>query len=172
MGNDINYAAVLADIDARISKLQATREGIVDLMALSGTSPSGGPGGLSPTGKPAHDAFIGMSIPDAAKKHLASARKKLSTQDLMAAFTEGGLPESKYNTVYAILRRREKQVGDVINMKGDWALSEWYPNHRPKSKAAKGESEAPELSDEEIAELVKESNQVVDEINLGTKKVS
>ena len=88
MGNDINYPdfldfvkaswhapvvafygankeAVLADIDARISKLQATREGIVELMALSGTSPSGGPSGLSPTGKPAHDAFIGMSIPAA-----------------------------------------------------------------------------------------------------------
>ena len=31
----INYEAVLADIDARIAKLQATREGIVDLMVIS-----------------------------------------------------------------------------------------------------------------------------------------
>lgn len=28
----------------------------------------------------------------------------------------------------AVLRRREKQVGDIINMKGDWALAEWFPN--------------------------------------------
>jgi hypothetical protein len=52
------------------------------------------------------------------------------------------LPPSKYNTVYSILSRREKQVGDIINMKGDWALAEWYPNHRPKAKAASKDADA------------------------------
>lgn len=46
MSEPINYEAVLADIDARIAKLQTTREGIVELMAASGTAPaSGGPSG-------------------------------------------------------------------------------------------------------------------------------
>ncbi len=38
-----------------------------------------------------------------------------------------------YTTVYAILARRQKQVGDIVNMKGDWGLAEWYPNHRFKT---------------------------------------
>ncbi len=89
-----------------------------------------------------------MSIPDAAKKHLTAMRKKQSTQDLMTAMQAGGLPESKYSTVYAILRRREKQVGDIINMKGDWALQEWYPNYRKKSSASEeGEDESKETTD-------------------------
>jgi hypothetical protein len=39
------------------------------------------------------------------------------------------------------LRRREKQVGDIINMKGDWALAEWYPNHRKRTKQEETEEE-------------------------------
>ena len=60
----------------------------------------------------------------------------------MAALEKGGLPPVKYNTLYAILRRREKQVGDIINMQGDWALKEWYPNYRPAAKDAKNGTDA------------------------------
>jgi len=66
-----------------------------------------------------------LSIPDATKKLLEMTRAKQSTQDVMDALEKGGLPPSKYNTVYSILARRERQVGDIINMKGDWALKEW-----------------------------------------------
>jgi hypothetical protein len=52
----------------------------------------------------------------------------------MAALESGGLPHSKYNTVYAILRRRESQVGDIVNMQGEWGLASWYPNHVKKAK--------------------------------------
>jgi hypothetical protein len=136
----INYEAVLADLENRKAQLEAAISGIRLMMGQSGTNPSG-PGGGSPYGggTPAHDAFIGLSIPDAAKKHLKAVRKKLSTQDLMTALQAGGLPESKYNTVYTILRRREKQIGDLINLKGDWALQEWYPNYRKKSSSLEEE---------------------------------
>ena len=72
----------------------------------------------------------------------------------MKALESGGLPESKYTTVYSILRRREKQVGDVINMQGDWALAEWYPNYRKRTKE---EAEA----GEETAETDKTSKKAV-----------
>jgi len=146
----INYEAVLADLESRKAQLEATIAGIRLVMGQPGTSPSGpGGGGGYSGGAPAHDAFIGMSIPEAAKKHLTAVRKKLSTQDLMAAMESGGLPPSKYNTVYAILRRREKQVGDIINMKGDWALQEWYPNYRKKSSTSEDEeSDATETGEE------------------------
>lgn len=136
MSEGPNYDALLADIDAKIAKLQAARETIVEIMAMSGGSPSG-PG---PGGKIAHDAFLQMSIPDAAKKYLGMSRKKQNTQAIIEALEQGGLPRSAYNTVYAVLRRREKQTGDIINMQGDWALPEWYPNY--KKKAATEEEEA------------------------------
>jgi hypothetical protein len=130
----INYEAVLADLEARRSQLDATIAGIKSLLGQSISGPGGPSGGGGYSGaSPAHDAFIGMSMPEAAKKHLSAVRKKLSTQELMTALEAGGLPPSKYNTVYAILRRRENQVGDIINMKGDWGLAEWYPNYRRKA---------------------------------------
>lgn len=131
MGSEtVNWEAALAEIDARIAKLQATREGILELMAASGTTPTGGP-----SGKLAHDAFLKMSIPDATKKYLSTVRQKKSTQNIIDALEQGGLPRSVYSTVYAVLRRREKQIGDIINMQGDWALAEWYPNYKKKSSS-------------------------------------
>lgn len=141
-----DYAAVLADIEAKIAKLQATAEGIRELMALSGISPTGGGGG-----KVAHDAFLKMSIPDATKKYLGTVRKKQDTQSIIDALEQGGLPRSEYQTVYAVLRRREKQIGDIINMQGDWALAEWYPNLRKKA-SKEGESESEETEKDEKAE--------------------
>jgi hypothetical protein len=133
----INYEAVLADLENRKSQLDAAIAGIRLVMGQPGSGPSG-PSGGGGGSTPAHDAFIGMSIPEAAKKHLTAVRKKLSTQELMTAMEAGGLPPSKYATVYAILSRRENKVGDVINMKGDWGLSEWYPNYRKKSSTGDG----------------------------------
>lgn len=145
----INYEAVLADLEARRAQLDAAITGIKLMLGQSGAGPGGPTGGAGTyTGStPAHDAFIGMSIPEAAKKHLTAVRKKLSTQDIMTALEAGGLPPSKYSTVYAILRRRENQVGDIINMKGDWALQEWYPNYRNK-KSSGGEETAEDESKE------------------------
>lgn len=138
-GSGIDYAAVLADIEARIAKLEATADGIRDIMA-AGSGTVGGPsgprgGGIQP------DSFLGMSIPDATKKALEMTRTKMSTQEVMEAIVKGGLPPSKYNTVYSILARRASQVGDIVNMKGDWALADWYPNHRPKAKTKDAEQE-------------------------------
>ena len=125
----INYEAVLADLEARKAQLEVTIAGI----RLHLRSVRYRPERRAKRRRwlcracSAHDAFIGMSIPEAAKKHLTAVRKKLSTQEIMTALEAGGLPPSKYSTVYAILSRRENKVGDIINMKGDWALQEWYP---------------------------------------------
>jgi hypothetical protein len=139
MAEPINYEAVLADIEERIAKLQATADGVRQIMAMSGSTPAGGPGG-----KIAHDAFLRMSIPDATKKYLGIVRQKKDTQAIIDALEQGGLPRSEYQTVYAVLRRREKQIGDIINMQGDWALAEWYPNYRKKASGDEPESEETE----------------------------
>jgi hypothetical protein len=133
----INYDAVLADIEVRIKKLQDTAEGIRAIIAMGGGSPSG------PSGKIAHNAFLKMSIPEATKKYLTMAEQKKDTQAIIDALEQGGLPRSEYQTVYAVLRRREKQVGDIINMQGDWALAEWYPNYKKRS-SSEGDAETEE----------------------------
>jgi hypothetical protein len=146
----IDYEAVIADLEAKKAQLDAT---INMLRALSGigtlgiTPPSGSPSGGS-GGRIAPDAFFGKSIPEAAVMHLSNVRQKLSTQQLMDAFEAGGLPKSKYNTVYAILRRREGQVGDIVNMQGEWGLASWFPNH------AKAKSTAKKAAASESAETV------------------
>lgn len=125
----INYKAVLADLEEKKKQIEQAIAGIKVLAAQAGSSPSTA-GVLGPS------VFLGMSIPDATKKLLEITRQKQPTQAIVDALEAGGLPKSKYTTVYTILQRREKQVGDVINMNGDWALASWYPNYRQTRKAA------------------------------------
>lgn len=144
----IDYEAVLADLESKKAHLESAIAAIRAIAGMSGlggspnpNTPGGGGGGVV-NGKPAPDAFLGKSIPEAARMTLTSMRRKLSTQEIMDAMEAGGLPGSKYSTVYAILRRRESQVGDIVNIKGDWALAEWYPNYvrKPAKKGVTVES--------------------------------
>jgi hypothetical protein len=142
----VDWAAALAEVEAEIAKLQEHADFIRARIARGGgTVPTGGPGG---GGGIRPDSFLKMSIPDATKKYLETVRQKQSTQEIIDALERGGLPRSKYNTVYGILARRERQQGDIINMKGDWALQEWYPNHRPKTKGAAKDSQIGENAKE------------------------
>ena len=163
----IDYEAVIADLEAKKAHIESMIVGLRVVAGMTGLGtppPAGGPaGGGNPivNGKPAPDAFLGKSIPEAAKIYLTSQRKKLSTQELMDALEAGGLPGSKYNTVYGVLRRRETQVGDIINIKGDWALAEWYPNYSKKKNAVSlnpktsvddsDSSQAPDIEEDEEA---------------------
>lgn len=143
----VDWAAALAEIEAEIAKLQVHADFIRERIARGGgTVPTGGPnGGIK------HDSFLKMSIPEATKKLLEMKRVKQSTQEIIDALEQGGLPRSKYNTLYSVLARREKQVGDIINMKGDWGLKEWYPNYRPNVKdvAKNGAEKKTEDTDDE-----------------------
>jgi hypothetical protein len=163
----IDYEAVIADLEAKKAHIESTIAALRVISGMAGLgigptpgSPSGGGGGSVINGtKPAADAFLGKSIPEAAKIYLTSQRRKLSTQELMDAMEAGGLPGSKYNTVYAILARRENKVGDIVNIKGDWALAEWYPNYvkKPKKGLAaepmldEDSSQAPDIEEDESA---------------------
>jgi hypothetical protein len=158
----INYEAVIADLEAKKAQLDTT---ITMLRALGGLGTIGAPtptgGGSTPGRAFSSDAFFGKSIPDAAVTILQSERRKMSTQALMDTMEKGGLPSSKYNTVYSILRRRESVVGDLINMQGEWGLSAWYPNHVKKApKKAVGSVEG--VSEETDAADAEEESSVVE----------
>src|SRR5437899_12832022 len=95
----VDWTAALAEIEAEITKLQAHAEFIRERIARGGgTVPTGGPGGGIK-----HDSFLKMSIPEATKKLLEIKRVKQSTQEVIDGLEQGGLPRSKYATMYSIL---------------------------------------------------------------------
>jgi hypothetical protein len=139
-----HYAAVLADlkaqrerIDQAISVLTALRGGAV-VTSIMGDAPAAAVGIEETAGM-----YLGMSIPDATKKLLASRKRTLSNAEIAAALKSGGLVMTSadpQNTVGSVLTRRFKDVGDVVRVgRGVWGLKDWYPGRKfaPSSRALK-----------------------------------
>lgn len=140
---NINYNAVLADLEARKAELESAIAAITGILAASGGG-GGSDGGISPDNIPV-GAFLRLSIADATKKFLDMVKTKQSVPQIIKALESGGLPPVKYTTLYTVLRRRESQIGDVLRLGDEWALTEWYPNNpnlRKKSaeKTSKGKT--------------------------------
>jgi hypothetical protein len=119
-------------IDQAIKALQELRGGGA-MTAGAGTSDSPNTAINDP------GAFLGMTIPDAAKKLLAAKRKTMRNPDIAAEFKRGGLhlnSKDPINTIGAVLTRRAKEVGDLVKVgRGEWGLREWYPGRSFKQKA-------------------------------------
>lgn len=142
MGQDIDYAAVLADLESKRAALDAA---IAAVRAILGQAPNeapGGPGGgLSST--PGTDLpsevtpgiFHSMSVSEAAKKYLEMKKVKQKTRALCDALSQGGIEsDSKnfYGNVYTTLTRNK----DFMRRGKYWALASWFPNV-PASKPTK-----------------------------------
>jgi hypothetical protein len=101
-----------------------------------------------------HDAFFGMTIPDAARKYLSwgGSRQTRSNGDLCDALREGGFQTNAVNfgeSVRATLSRHP----DFVKIKGQWGLKEWYGDRaarRPRRANAveQPEQKAPSEADE------------------------
>lgn len=136
MTEPIDYEQVLADLKARRAQLDSA---IAAIEQMIGGITSAVPGVKTAESIDiAEDAFHGMSIADATKKYLSMVKRKRSTKEIMEALEDGGLPSSAYNTVYAVLRRREEQVGDIVKVGNDWGLAEWYPGRQRRPKKTGG----------------------------------
>jgi DNA-directed RNA polymerase delta subunit len=142
---NINYSAVLADLESRKAQIESAIAAVKAILASSGGSLDGTSGVISPENIPT-GAFLRLSIADATKKFLDMVKTKQSVPQITQALERGGLPPAKTNTVYAVLRRRESDIGDIIRFGDEWALAEWYPNNpnirkraseKPKAKKSK-----------------------------------
>lgn len=140
------YDAVLADlrakrnqIDQAIQLLEALRAGV----SIPRVAPSAPPTQTVAAEGPG--AFLGMSIPEAVKKLLASRKQAMGNADIVAALKAGGLAmgsKDPVNTVGSILGRRFDTVGDIVRVgRGTWGLAEWYPNRNFKKKAGQSKGE-------------------------------
>lgn len=134
------YEAVLTDLKAQRDKIDQAIAAIESVRSGGGNQ-SGGP--AQNIGVDAPGAFLGMTIPEAAKKLLAARRRPLRNPDIAAAFKVGGLALNSVdpvNTVGAVLSRRATDVGDIVKVgRGTWGLKEWYPGRSFKAKAENDE---------------------------------
>ena|ERR1700676_104745 len=78
-----------------------------------------------------HDAFYGMTIPDAARKYLSwgGNRRTKSNPELCEALLGGGFQTNAANfgeSVRATLTRHP----EFAKINGQWGLKEWYPAGR------------------------------------------
>jgi hypothetical protein len=134
----VDYAAVLADLEAQRAKLDVAIEAIRALQE-GGPIPVGlGP---APAAKAAQsngeieialDAFHRLSVSQAIKKYLAMrGRRPATTAEIVAALTAGGqagADGANYNVVVNnTLNRMQAPDGGISKVKrGVWGLSEWY----------------------------------------------
>jgi hypothetical protein len=131
----INYAAVLADLQAKRSQLDSAIASIKVLIAQTGVMaatavPLPRITGLSQV--PSR-AFVGLSISAAVRQLLEMMQRRLTIREIMQGLQAGGLKPTKYRNVYAILRQRESDKADVINVDAKWGLAEWNPELPPRS---------------------------------------
>lgn len=130
------YEIVLADLLAKRDQID---NAINAIQALRG-GPASAPAGAAlagsrqdpVNGEPLEAGiFLGMTIPEAAKKLLTMKRRAMSNQDVVRELKAGGLvlmSADPQNTVGSVLTRRFKDVGDIVRVeRGTWGLASWYP---------------------------------------------
>ncbi len=134
-----DYDAVIADLENQILDLQATVD-TLKRMRDKGGAQLGEAAVSVPRRTPVlpgrevapefpSDFFMKMSLPDAVKAYLSMVKRKQSTKQIMDALDRGGYPHRSkkfYNTVFGVLNRHWKTVGEVVKVDGDWGLAEWY----------------------------------------------
>jgi hypothetical protein len=156
----IDYAAILADLEAKKVALEAAIASVRaaigagtlgqsgDGTAFSAGLPAALTGGEVPAG-----AFLGKSIPDAAKLYLEIVKKKQTSKEIAEALLKGGMESTSKNfpsIVHAILDRARKAKNPALVKvdKSNWGLTGWWPKgigsangtqpkKSPKKKAAK-----------------------------------
>ena len=131
----INYAAVLADLEAKRAQLDSAIAAIKTLMEQTGALAATAPpvpriAGLSEVPS---QAFAGLSVSAAVRKLLEMMQRRMTVREIMQGLQAGGLKPSKYRNVYAILRQRESDKADIIKVDAKWGLAEWNPELPPRS---------------------------------------
>jgi DNA-directed RNA polymerase delta subunit len=126
MNAEVDYQAVLADLKERREKIDSAIQAVESILASLG--PSANTARVRSSQDIAGDAFLGLTIGEAAVAYLTLVRTAQTVAQIWEAIKKGGLPHTKYNATYNALNRREMQEGDLARLPdGTWGLSKWYP---------------------------------------------
>jgi predicted glycosyltransferase len=131
----INYAAVLADLEAKRAELDAAIAAIKIIIRQTGSLAATSPAvpRVASLSQVPSKAFVGLSTSNAARKLLEMMQRRLTMKEIMQGLQAGGLKPNKYRNIYSILRQREAYKADLINVNAKWGLAEWNPEIPPRS---------------------------------------
>jgi len=131
----INYAAVLADLEAKRVQLDSAIASIKVIIAQTGVMAATAPPvpRIASLSDVPPRAFVGLSVSAAVRQLLEMMQRRMTVREIMQGLQAGGLKPSKYRNVYAILRQRESDKFDVIKVDKKWGLAEWNPELPPRS---------------------------------------
>ncbi|MGA9527296.1 MAG: hypothetical protein WBS24_04185 [Terriglobales bacterium] len=136
----IDYASILADLEAKKAALEAIIASVRGAMAVGSLGQPGDGNGYIPSGLPTSmnggevpaGAFFAKSIPDAAKVYLEIVKKKQTSKEIAAALLQGGMESASKNfpsIVHSILDRARKGANPAfVKLGTQWGLASWYPN--------------------------------------------
>ncbi len=138
--------AAIADLEGWVERIATAIETLKMFRAGGGALPAGVP--LSPTTRPAasgeirHDTFFQMTVPDAAEKFLALAKKTIPTSTMAEGLLKGGLKSAAKNfpsMLNTVLSRDSR----FVRVNREWGLDTWYPGMR-KGPSRKRDGPPPE----------------------------
>jgi hypothetical protein len=138
----LDWGAVLADLEAKraaldraITSLRAVAASgvlvgsVMDdaIPSMGDAVPIGPHGGEVPVG-----AFLGKSIPEAAKLCLQITKRKMKTREIVDALLKGGIETTAKTSfpsiVHSILMRSVRSGSGIVKLdQAHWGLAEWYP---------------------------------------------
>jgi hypothetical protein len=125
--------AAIADLEGWMERIATAVETLKMFRSGGGALPAGVPSSpptRSPTnGEIRHDTFFQMTVPDAAEKFLALAKKTIPTSAMAEGLLKGGLKSAAKNfpsMLNTILTRDSR----FVKVNREWGLDAWYPGMR------------------------------------------
>jgi|HubBroStandDraft_3_1064219.scaffolds.fasta_scaffold58628_2 hypothetical protein len=135
-----DYAAILTDLEAKKAAIEAAIASMRQAMGLGALGQTGDGTGVSGMSSPSlsihngdipNGAFLGKSIPEAAKLYLEILKKKQTSREIADALLKGGMESTSknfYGIVHAVLDRARKSPNSALVKLGThWGLALWYP---------------------------------------------
>lgn len=137
----LDYAAFLADMETKRAMLDQAIASLKAVMAAGAltVNVSGDLGGLADgvplvalhNGDIPAGAFLGKSIPEAAKLYLSIVKRKQTSREIAEALKKYGIETTSKNfngLVHSILDRARKLGSGIVKLdRSYWGLAEWYP---------------------------------------------
>ncbi len=130
----VDYEAVLADLEAKRTALNArfdaAEAAIRQVLAMEAQPVLPGMGVSNPIRRSERSTerpYSGMTMPNAAIKHLSQYPGPIPNTELAKALEDGGFEHKSKNfpnTLNSVLRRRSNDVGDLRKDRKGWVLSQ------------------------------------------------
>jgi hypothetical protein len=138
MATEIDYGAVLTDLEAKRTAIESAIAGVRQMLNLGaeqavGTQASNERRDTSSVVR--FDSFFRMSVPAAIIKFLEIAKVPQSVSEVSTALLAGGFKTTSKNFMPIVGSNlsRLKAAGETVNVEGKWGLASWYPAARKES---------------------------------------